>query len=181
MAEKQREKYNQKMKPFLVYHYLMQNSDENNVVKTEKIIDFLRSCEISAERRSIYTDIAEINKTLLVAEGVAIDMEEAAELCEDEEERTIVYDKHRKGFYVRQRHYDASDIRMMAECVYAARFLDEKTALRLVDVACEQVSVHDAEKIKHNAFLTDRVKTDCTTVYRNVSLINDAMSTKLDG
>ena len=174
-------KYDQKMKPFLVYHYLMRHSDENNVVKTDDVLDFLRSCEISAERRSIYTDIAEINKTLLVAEGVAIDMEEAAELCEDEEERTIIYDKHRKGFYVRQRHYDASDIRMMAECVYAARFLDEKTALRLVDVACEQVSVHNAEKIKHNAFLTDRVKTDCTTVYRNVSLINDAMSTKLDG
>ena len=174
-------KYDQKMKPFLVYHYLMRNSDENNVVKTEKIIDFLVTCEISAERRSIYKDIEEINKVLLIAEGVAIDMVEAAELCEDEEERTIVYDKHRKGFYVRQRHYDASDIRMMAECVYAARFLDEKTALRLVDVVCEQVSKHDAEKIKHNAFLTDRVKTDCTTVHRNVSLITDAISTKLDG
>ena len=29
-------KYDQKMKPFLVYHYLMQNSDENNVAKTEE-------------------------------------------------------------------------------------------------------------------------------------------------
>ena len=32
-------RYEQKMKPFLVYHYLMRNSDENNVVKTEKIIE----------------------------------------------------------------------------------------------------------------------------------------------
>jgi predicted DNA-binding transcriptional regulator YafY len=144
-------------------------------------LDFLRSCEISAERRSIYKDINEINKAILIAEGVAIDIFEAEELCEDEEECTIVYDKHRKGFYVRQRHYEANDIRMMAECVYAARFLDEKTALRLVDVVCDQVSEQEASKIKHSVHLTDRVKTDCTSVYTNVGLINDAMSRKLDG
>lgn len=174
-------KYDQKMKPFLVYHYLMRHSDENNVVKTDDVLDFLRSCEISAERRSIYKDINEINKAILIAEGVAIDIFEAEELCEDEEECTIVYDKHRKGFYVRQRHYEANDIRMMAECVYAARFLDEKTALRLVDVVCDQVSEQEASKIKHSVHLTDRVKTDCTSVYTNVGLINDAMSRKLDG
>ena len=181
MADKRGKKTDHKMKPYLVYQYLMRYSDENNVVKTDDILDYLRSCEISAERRSIYRDIEEINKAILIAEGVAVDILEAEELCEDEEECTIVYDKHRKGFYVRQRHYEASDIRIMAECVYAARFLDEKTANRLVDVVCEQVSESAAKRIKHRAFLTDRVKTDCTSVYANVSIINDAMSRELDG
>ena len=43
------------MKPYLVYEYLMRNSDENTVVKTEDIIDYLRSCEILEERLSIFT------------------------------------------------------------------------------------------------------------------------------
>ena len=181
MADNRGKKFDQKMKPYLVYQYLMRYSDENNVVKTEDIVDYLRSCEISAERRSIYKDIDEINKAILIAEGVAIDIFEAEELCEDEEECTIIYDKHRKGFYVRQRHYETSDVRVMAECIYSAKFLDEKTAQRLVDVVCEQVSENDAKRIKHNAFLTDRVKTDCTSVYANVNLIDDAMSRELDG
>ena len=181
MADNRGKKTDQKMKPYLVYEYLMRYSDENNVVKTEDIIDYLRSCEISAERRSIYKDIDEINKAILIAEGVAIDIYEAEELCEDEEELTIVYDKHRKGFYVRQRHYEASDIRMLAECVYSARFLDEKTSKRLVDVVCDHVSDKMADRIKHTAFLTDRVKTDCNSVYANVSIINDALSRELDG
>ena len=181
MANNRGKKTDQKMKPYLVYEYLMRHSDENNVAKTEDIIDYLRSCEISAERRSIYKDIDEINKAILIAEGVAIDIYEAEELCEDEEERTIVYDKHRKGFYVRQRHYEASDIQMLAECVYSARFLDEKTSKRLVDVVCDHVSEKTAERIKHTAFVTDRVKTDCTSVYANVSIINDAISKELDG
>ena len=54
MANNQGKKTDQKMKPYLVYEYLMRHSDENNVAKTEDIIDYLRSCEISAERRSIY-------------------------------------------------------------------------------------------------------------------------------
>ena len=186
MAEKKKKaqhgkKPDQKMKPFLVYEYLMRNSDENNIVKTEKIADYLHSCEISAERRSIYKDIEEINKAILIAEGVAIDILEAEEMCENEEERTIIFDKHRKGFYVRQRHYDVGDIRMLAECVYSARFLDEKTSKRLVDVVCDLVSENAAKGIKHTALLTDRVKTDCTTVYSNVSIINDAISRELNG
>lgn len=181
MANNRGKKTDQKMKPYLVYEYLMRHSDENNVAKTEDIIDYLRSCEISAERRSIYKDIDEINKAILIAEGVAIDIYDAEELCEDEEERTIVYDKHRKGFYVRQRHYEASDIQMLAECVYSARFLDEKTSKRLVDVVCDHVSEKTAERIKHTAFVTDRVKTDCTSVYANVSIINSAISKEVDG
>ena len=174
-------KYDQKMKPFLIYQYLMRYSDENNVVKTTKIIEYLKTCEISAERRSIYKDIAEINKAILLAEGVTIDVLEAEELCEDDEECTIVYDKHRKGFYVRHRHYEVEDIRMLAECVYAARFIDEKRARRLVDVVCDHVSDRAAETIKHDVFLTDRVKTESTLVYTNVSLIHNAMSRELDG
>ena len=64
MADNRGKKTDQKMKPYLVYEYLMRNSDENTVVKTEDIIDYLRSCEISAERRSIYKDIDEINKAI---------------------------------------------------------------------------------------------------------------------
>lgn len=181
MGESRGRKYDQKMKPFLVYQYLMRYSDENNVVKTEDVLDYLHSCEISAERRSIYKDIAEINKAILLAEGTALDMLEAEEMCADAEECAIVYDKHRKGFYTRYRHFEVDDIRMLAECVYAARFIDEKRARRLVDVACDLVSNHAAESIKHEVFLIDRAKTDCTTVYSNVSIINNAMSRKLDG
>lgn len=174
-------KIDRKMKAYLVYDYLMRHSDENNIVKTKELIEYLGSFDIMAERRSIYSDIDEINQLILLTEGIANDIKEAKEICQDEEERTIIYDPHRKGFYVRQRHYNAGDIRMMAECVYAARFLDEKTAKKLIDVVCGHVSIYEAEKIKHRAFLTDRVKTDCTTVHTNVSLINDAMSLVLDG
>lgn len=174
-------KGDQKMKPYLVYEYLMRNSDENHVVSASEVGGYLEEFGISAERRSIYKDIEEINKAILLIDGSAEDVFEAEELCEDEEERTIIYDKSRKGFYVRQRKYDASDIRFLAESVYSARFVDEKTAKRLIGVLGGLISEYEHEKITHEVFLTDRVKTDNTAVFNNINTISSAMARELDG
>lgn len=181
-------KPNQKVKPYVVLQYLLKNTDEDHVATAFDIIAFLEDeCGIEAERRSIYKDIEEINKVALMFQnGCMID--EAAEELEknkdDDSIRLVVYDKSRKGFYAQKysRQFDVDDMRLLAECVYSAKFIAEGQAKRLVDdVICDFVSVHQAEKIRHDAFLTDRVKTNNKGVLRNLSTINEAMSTKLDG
>lgn len=183
-------KNNQKLKPYVVLQFLLKNTDELHVVTASDIIGYLEDCGIEAERRSIYRDIEDINRIMLMLQE-EVDLESAdtmlaeAEESGDEEEinelKTILYDKHRKGFYVRQRQYDLNDIRLLAECVYSAKFIAEGQAKRLVDVVCEFVSEPQAQRIRHNAFLTDRVKTDNRGVLNNIAAINEAMSTNIDG
>lgn len=176
-------KPNQKIKPYVVLQYLLRNTDENHVATAMDIVAYLEECAISAERRSIYRDIEEINRVaLMLDEDCTID--EAAELLENDENdnsKLVVYDKRRKGFYVRQRKFDLNDIRLLAECVYSAKFISQGQADRLAEVVCEFVSEHQAEKIRHNAFLTDRVKTNNRQVLSNIAAINEAMSRKIDG
>ena len=173
---------NQKIKPYVVLQYLLKYTDENNVASAMDIVAYLEECGIAAERRSIYRDIEEINKvSLMLEEECTID--EAEFMLDDDEGnlKLVVYDKRKKGFYVRQRHFDLEDIRILAECVYSAKFIAEGQAKRLVDVVCDFVSEEQATRIKHNAFLTDRVKTDNRSVMNNIAAINDAMSRHLDG
>ena len=183
-------KPNQKLKPYLVQQYLLKNTDEDHVASAYDIIDFLEQCGVAAERRSIYRDIEDINKVMWLMENkqddeddIDIDAAEEALAAGDDAEKTVVYQKHaeKKGFYVRQRRYDPNDIRLLAECVYSAKFLSQGQADRLADVVCEFVSKYQAEKIRHDAFLTDRVKTSNKAVLNNISTINDAMSRRLDG
>ena len=176
-------KPNQKLKPYIVLQYLLKETDENHAVNYKAIIKYLNEKGIYAERRSIYKDVEAINQVMWMIENDA-DMEEAeAAIAEDydDEEKFIVYDKHKKGYYVRQRHYDLNDIRLLAECVYSSKFISQAQAKRLSDVIFEFVSSHQAEKIKHNAVVVDRVKTTNKSVLNNISIINDAMSTVLDG
>ena len=70
--------FDQKMKPYLVYQYLMRHSDESNVVPAKELVAYLQEIGISAERRSIYRDIEEINKAILISEQLAEDIDEAS-------------------------------------------------------------------------------------------------------
>ena len=189
-APKHGKQVNQRLKTYVVLQYLLKYSDENNTKPASEIVGYLQSCGISAERRSIYKDIEDINRIMLMLqEDIDLDevdmmFEEAAESGDEEEInelKTILYDKNKKGFYVRQRRFEVADMRLLAECVYSAKFIAEGQAKRLVDVICDFVSDEQAKKIRHNAFLTDRVKTDNRGVLNNIAAINEAMSRHLDG
>ena len=125
----------------------------------------------------------EINKVTLMLEADC-DINEAEEMLKadgGDELKLVVYDEHKKGVYVRQRHFDLNDIRLLAECVYSAKFVNEGQAKRLVDVVCDFVSEYQRDRITHNVFLTDRVKTNNKSVLNNIATINDAMSRRLFG
>ena len=104
---------NQRLKTYVVLQYLLKYSDENNPKSAYDIIGYLENCGISAERRSIYKDIEDINRIMLMLQE-DIDLEEVdmmfaeAEESGDEEEindlKTVLYDKNKKGFFVQQRN-----------------------------------------------------------------------------
>lgn len=94
-------KPNQKLKPYVVLQYLLKYTDENHAVTAYDIISFLEDCGISAERRSIYRDIEDINKVLWLMENPESTIDEAEEaLAADDadNEKTVIYDKSKKGF-----------------------------------------------------------------------------------
>ena len=117
----------------------MSDSYAHIVVLNWKKSNVLAELGIDAERRSIYRDIEEINKALWLLENEDDDAdifaaEEAIETDENDSEKFIVYDRHLKGFRVVRRKYELSDIRLMAECIYASRYISQSEAERLVDV-----------------------------------------------
>lgn len=179
-------KANQKMKPYLVMEYLMQNTDENHAAPADAIVEYLRDdLGIDAERRSIYRNIEEINKALWLLENEddadIFAAEEAIETDENDSEKFIVYDRHLKGFRVVRRKYELSDIRLMAECIYASRYISQSEAERLVDIIKGFVSEEQSREIRTDALVTARQRTLNKSTLRNVSTIYDAMSKMIEG
>lgn len=173
-------KFDQKMKPYLVYRYLLEESDENNIVGGADIAEYIKKLGISAERRSVYKDIDAINKAfLMLDEGMTA--EEAEEYYEEYPDEGRIAKVKGKGFYVRQRDFEPIDLSLMAQCIYSAKFLSESEAERLATVLSSFVSVHQKDKIFYDAILTDRVKTNNKSVLSNIMTINDAMSRQIDG
>lgn len=177
-------KEGQKLKPYLVMQCLLKKTDESHVLAAEDIISYLQgTCGIDAERRSIYRDIKEINKAyLMFTEG--IDIYKAAERLEnDKTNRLIIYDTINRGFRVNPRYRNSrlKETRLLAECVYSAKFIEKEETDRLVDIVVDSVSEAQADMIRHEAYLTDRVKTNNEQVLDNLNSIDIAMSKTKSG
>ncbi len=176
---------NQKLKAYLVLQHLLKETDENHPLGATDIVDLLEADGIHAERRGIYRDIDEINLiSLMMEEGCSI--EEAEEMLADDvddELKLVCYrrSKTKSGYYVRQRHYDLDDIRLLAECINSSKFINQGQADRLFKVLSDLVSKHEAKKIATNALHVGRVKTRNKSTLNNISKINEAMSTELEG
>lgn len=174
----------QKLKPYIILQILQRETDENHVMSAVEIAAALSVLGIDAERRSIYRDIDEINKVNWLLENQDSTIEDAEEaLAADkyDAQKIVVYDSSRKGFYVCKRRYGFQQIRLLAESVYTAKFLSVKEADELTSILRDFVSKHQEKAIRHDAYLTDRVRTNNEQVIDTISALDDAMSTKLDG
>ena len=174
-------KFNQRMKPYLIHQYLLRESDSNHVVTRKELEAYLKENDIDAERRSIYRDIEEINKAIYMVENDATYEEAEDALFEDETEKSIVYDEKKRGYYVQHRFYEASDIRLISECIYASKYITQDESKRLVKIMKSFVSDREAEQIRTDALVTSREKTMNKATLGNVTVLYDAMSKKIDG
>ena len=134
-------KFDQKMKSYLVLHWMKKNTDRFNTKTAEEIaIEISGKYGVSAERRSIYRDIDAINQVVLLEHGEASDIDEAIELVEDGQE-TITYDTSKRGYYYDNLFCDFEDIKLAAECIYGAKFIDKARADRIIEeLICKDIS-----------------------------------------
>ena len=151
----------QKLKALYIAEFLLKNTDENHPTKIKDIKDYLENeCGITAERRSILRDI------LLLRDEFDMDIE-----CPTQ-----------GGSYYRllSREFDLEDLRLLAECVHATKFISKSKANELVEKIGSLGSEFDAEQLQEEVFLCDRVKTTQKGILTNIAQINFAMARKWD-
>ena len=150
----------QKYKALLVAKYLLEFTDENHSCSALDLIDYLKyEHGIEAERKSIYRDVAALRDEL----GMDIDGGQGGR------------------YRLMSRKFEFDDLRILAECVYAARFISASKAKELVATIGEVGSTYQAETLQNETFLIDRVKSTQKGTLNIISTINAAMAKKQDG
>lgn len=175
-------KPNQKLKPYLVLKFLEKYSDEEHTFDGEAIANaMIEDYGIFAEKRSIYRDIKDINKAYIMQRD-DVDVHEAEEILSKgyDENKVILYNAAKKGYYWQDRKYTTEDLQLLAECINSAKFLSKKASEKLINIIEEDLSVSQKETLNTDVFLIDRIKSNKNIIY-DISKINAAMSTKSDG
>lgn len=151
----------QKLKTLYVAEYFLKNTDENHPTTIKDIIDYLETeHDILAERRSVLRDI------LILRDDFGMDIE-----CPTQ-----------GGSYYRllSRDFELDDLKLLAECVHATKFISKSKAKELVEKIGSLGSNFAAEQLQEEVFLCDRVKTNRRGILSNIANINYAMSRRWD-
>ena len=143
-----------KSRPLYVANYLKQKSDSDHWVTQKEILDYLyEEFEIMPDRKTIKRDIA------MLRDEMGMDIEEESY----------------KGYRRISREFELDDLKILAECVYAAKFISEEKSKDLIDVLCDFCSENQAKRLKREIYLCDRIKTSENKTLHTINTIREAM------
>ena len=143
-----------KSRPLYIANYIRAKSDADHWVSQKEIMDYLyNEYEIMPDRKTIKRDIA------MLRDEMGMDIEEEAY----------------KGYRLLSREFELDDLKILAECVYAAKFISEERSKDLIDVLCNFCSENQEKRLKRDVYLCDRIKTSENKTLRTINTIREAM------
>ncbi len=163
----------QKFKSLLVWNILLKKTDESHALQIKEIVEFLSFYGISAERHSVKRDIDD----LLALVNKEYDMDLEANDMDDREllGYEVEYDASLHGYKVSRRPYEFEEIRLLAECVRASKFISKSQEAHLLAAIENLCSDYQIEELQNEVYLVGRSKTTNKHIMNTLSKVNQAI------
>ena len=140
------ENSNLKMKTLYIMKILLEKTDESNYLTVHDIISELVMYGITAERKSVYTDIE-----LLKNFGLDI-------ICEK---------KNCNRYFIASREFELPELKLLVDAVQSSKFITHKKSEVLIKKLEKLTSEYKAKELNRYVLVTDRVKTMNESIYYN--------------
>ena len=149
----------QKLKLLILRDYLRSHTDEQHPVSMQQILAALEGEGIRAERKSVYDDLDTLRDYGMEIRKVS---------------------GKNGGYYVPERDFALSELKLLVDAVQAARFLSEKESMALIRKLAALSSAHEAELLRREVVVTGRAKSGSEDVCRNVDTLHAAIDIAAD-
>ncbi|WP_085834050.1 helix-turn-helix transcriptional regulator [Clostridium merdae] len=145
---------NQKMKLLYLMRIFLERTDADHSMSIQELIAALAEYKISAERKSIYSDIE-----LLREFGLDIEMKRS---------KTV-------GYYVDAREFELPELKLLVDAVQSSRFITAKKSNELIRKLAALTSKPQASQLCRQVYATSRPKTMNESIYYNIDAIHTAI------
>lgn len=146
---------NQKLKLLYIYEMLKAHSNEEHPVSTKALIEMLEQKGITAERKSIYDDIEQLQEF-----GVDV---------------LQIRSKVNGGYYLGSREFELPELKLLVDAVQSSKFVTEKKSRDLIRKIEALTNKHEAKTLQRQVFVASRVKAENESIYYNVDTIHKAI------
>lgn len=148
----------QKQKLLYIMKFFMEKTDDDYGVTVADIIDYLDDCGITAERKSIYSDIE----------------------CLRDFGFDIVKSKVGKIslFSLVSRDFTLEEIKLLIDAVQSSKFITQKKSRELIRKIETLTSQNRAKELHRQVIVANRVKASNEAIYLNIDSINRAINSR---
>lgn len=147
--------YGQKIRLLYVMQALWKKTDSEHEITTAELIAYLKLCNITADRKTIYDDIERLRDF-----GFDIDTRAGKD----------------GGHRLLSRSFELSELVLLADAVQSSRFITEKKSEALISKLSSLTSVYEGKSIGRQVHVSGRIKSMEETIFYNVDIIHNAIS-----
>lgn len=147
---------NQKFKLYHLKNIMVNKTDDNHALTMPQILDELEKCDVTAERKSIYTDLQDLEKL-----GVEITSEQVGKYT---------------YYSVCGREFELPELKLLVDAIQSSKFITVKKSNDLIKKLENFCSKYEASQLQRQVFIQDRIKTMNESIYYSVDTIHAAIA-----
>ena len=147
---------NQKFKLYRLAQIMLEQTDDEHYITMPEIKAELARYDITADRKSIYADLRDLEVLGIEVEG----------------------EPDGKGYHyhVVSRPFELPELKLLVDAIQSSKFITEKKTNALIRKLEKQVSRYEAMKLQRQVFVSGRIKTMNESIYYTVDAIHNAIS-----
>lgn len=138
----------------MMYH--AKKTDEEHYITMPEIIDQLGHYDVTADRKSIYNDLRDLEKLGIEVEGEPVG----------------------KGYHyhVINHQFELPELKLLVDSIQASKFITEKKTNQSIKKLEGLISEHEAKQLNRQVHVACRIKSMNESIYYNVDAIHDAIA-----
>ncbi len=147
---------NQKFKLYRLAQIMLEKTDEEHYITMPEIMSALAQYDITADRKSIYTDLRDLEQLGIEVEGEPVG--------------------NRYHYHVVGRQFELPELKLLVDSIQASKFITERKSRDLIKKLETLLSKHEASKLQRQVYVSGRIKTMNESIYYSVDAIHNAIS-----
>ena len=147
---------NQKFKLYRLAQIMLERTDDEHFITMPEIKEALGEYDITADRKSLYNDLRDLEKFGIEVEGEPIG--------------------NRYHYHVVGRPFELPELKLLVDAIQSSKFITERKTNALIKKLEKLVSKHEAMKLQRQVYVSGRIKTMNESIYYTVDAIHNAIS-----
>lgn len=147
---------NQKFKLYRLAQIMQEETDDDHYITMPQIMSELGKYDITADRKSIYNDLRDLEVLGIEVEGEPVG--------------------NRYHYHVVDRPFELPELKLLVDAIQSSKFITERKSNALIKKLEKLVSRYEAVKLQRQVFVSGRIKTMNESIYYTVDAIHNAIS-----